>query len=272
MNTIHDNQTKIREKTKAQFDKWYDEFKKFLSIQNLPLYHLDFYYSKEYCTSSCAHPEDPINDTHVIKINELLLPTHGQNAKPIAFHEFTHIYDSAHFYKLFGKHKHENLTTPYSEYHASQIQTICALGMESVSDNKMIRLSDRVYEGILTQSFTVQSYISYVNNNFVETIDYYFSTNCVQPINSRFINILRHITYYYGIIDTISLHLDNKSNMENKYAYLMNKIGDCIQVLHSKLVSFDPNMLHDYDDLYELWIQIGIKITKTLKSNVDQPI
>ena len=270
MKTIYYNQEKIRKQTKIQFDQWYEDFKKFISIQNLPPYRLDFYYSKEHCTSSCIHPEDPLHGVHIINVNELLFPTHGQNAKSIAFHEFTHIYDSAYFYKLFGKYKHKNITTPYSEYHASQIQIMCAINMRNDHDDIMINLSDRVYDGLLTKKFTVQSYIQYVNNDFIQTIDYYYSPKCATPIESRFIDILRHITYYFGIIDGISHHLVNKSYIENKYDYIVNTIGDDIQILHDKLKSFNSTNLQDYCFLYELWIQIGIKITNTLKDKLQE--
>lgn len=265
MKTIYYNQEKIRKQTNSQFDQWYEDFKKFISIQNLPSYHLDFYYSKEYCTASCVHPEDPINDIHVINVNELLLPTHGQNAKSIAFHEFTHIYDSAYFYKLFGKYKRENITLPYSEYHASQIQIMCAINMKNVHDDAKVNLYDRVYDGLLAKKFTVQSYIQYINNDFTQTIAYYYSTKCTTPIESRFIDILRHITYYFGIIDFISSRLGNNSYIENKYDYITDKIGGKIILLHNKLLDFNCDNLQDYNYLYELWIRIGIDITKALK-------
>lgn len=265
MKPIHYNQNKIKEQTKKQFDQWYDEFKKFILIKNIPSYHLDFYYSKEHCTSCCIHPEDPINGIHIINVNELLLLTYGQNAKSIAYHEFTHIYDSAYFYKLFGKCKRENITLPYSEYHASQNQMMCAFNMKSIHDDKIVNMSDRVYDGLMTQRFTVQSYIKYINNDIEQTIDYYYSTKCTVPIESRFIDILRHITYYFGIVDVISSRLENNSYIENKYDYITGKIGDNIILLHKKLLDFNRDNLQDYNYLYELWIRIGFDITKTLK-------
>lgn len=270
MKPIHYNQNKIKEQTKKQFDQWYDEFKKFILIKNIPSYHLDFYYSKEHCTSCCIHPEDPINGIHIINVNELLLLTYGQNAKSIAYHEFTHIYDSAYFYKLFGKCKRENITLPYSEYHASQNQMMCAFNMKSIHDDKIVNMSDRVYDGLLTKRFTVQSYIKYINNDLTQTIDYYYSTKCTVPIESRFIDILRHITYYFGIIDTLSRHIINKSYIENKYDYIANTVGADVQILHDKLKSFNSANLQDYCFLYELWIQIGIKITNTLKDKLQE--
>lgn len=268
MKTIYYNQEKIRKRTRSQFSQWYDEFKKFISATNLPSYRLDFYSSKYHCTLSCIHPEDPIHDIHVISVNELLLATHGESAKPIAFHEFTHIYDSAYFYKLFGNQEHRNIITPYSEYHASQIQTMCALCMESIFDDKPLTLHDRVQEGLVTERFTVQSYIQYINDDIIQTIDYYYSDNCTDPIESRFIDILRHITYYFGIIDVISCHLVYNSYIENKCDYITSKIGNDIQILHDKLNSFNCDNLQNYYSLYDLWIRIGIEVTSALKDKL----
>ena len=101
MKTIYYNPIMIKEQTKITFNQWYNEFKNFISEQNLPQFELKFYYSKEKCTTVCEHPDDPITGVHTIVVNELLLQTHGLNAKSIAFHEFTHIYDQAYFFKLF---------------------------------------------------------------------------------------------------------------------------------------------------------------------------
>ena len=116
----------------------------------------------------------------------------------------------------------------------------------------------------------MQSYIKYINNDLTQTIDYYYSTKCTVPIESRFIDILRHITYYFGIIDTLSRHIINKSYIENKYDYIANTVGADVQILHDKLKSFNSANLQDYCFLYELWIQIGIKITNTLKGKLQE--
>ena len=142
---------------------------------------------------------------------------------------------------------------------------MCAFNMKSIHDDKIVNMSDRVYDGLMTQRFTVQSYIKYINNDIEQTIDYYYSTKCTVPIESRFIDILRHITYYFGIVDVISSRLENNSYIENKYDYITGKIGDNIILLHKKLLDFNRDNLQDYNYLYELWIRIGFDITKTLK-------
>lgn len=263
---IQYNSEDLQKKTRKIFKEWYEEYKRFIGEANLPKYDLKFYYNTEHCRSSCDHPNDPINEIHIITINELLLPTHGENAKAIAFHEFTHIFDSVQFYQFFRHPDIKNYNLAYTEFHAVQVQLKCAFGFEQEYDNKQIISTDLVRDGEKTKD--VNTYIQYIKINLVKTINYLYGTTCDIPIDVRFVEVIRHSIYYCAIAEFFNCYMLEKVDFDCTDNFLKIVLGNRIECLFAKLKNFNIYDLKDYKYTFDLWLDIGKKITHDIKSKL----
>ena len=225
-----------RKHTKSYFDKWYKEYQNFMEWENAPNYKLKFYYSKEYCSS--YYKKDK-NNLHTITVNELLLPTHHSNAKAIAYHEFTHIYDHCNIID------DDNYLSICGEYHAVNIQMKCALNFKSENDDIKINETDLVYDGI--NSLTVKDYLLYITKDAKVTIESYLDKNDINGI----INALRQTIYYFSKIDFFSKYmLDIQSVSECYDLFFLTKIfGVDIVSLH---ILLQKNNIYNKNQLLEM--------------------
>ncbi len=115
----------IEQKTITQkyFKLWYEEYKDFVNVKDLPDIKIEPYINTE--SESCYVEHRVEGD--IIHVNQLNYYVLGENAtKSIAFHEFTHVYD----YYLLQQNNivdENNCAFIYHEYHATIIEMMCAL-------------------------------------------------------------------------------------------------------------------------------------------------
>ena len=243
--------TNIKIQTKLCFDKWYKEYQKFMGWNDAPKYKLKFYYSKEHCTS---YHDIEKNNLHIISINELLIPTHHNNAKAIAFHEFTHIYD------------HCNMNDDYllnicGEYHAVSIQMKCALNFKSINDKVQIKETDLVYDGIKTQC--VKDYLIYITKDAKDTIKYLLNRNDVK----HFIEAIRHSIYYFAKVDFFVKYIEDIKRISMYYDifFLTKLFGVDIVALHILLQKLDLSDKEKLSEIHNLICEMGAKYIKDNK-------
>lgn len=230
--------------TKSCFDNWYKEYQTFMRWNDAPSYELEFYYSKDHCTSYYNKDE---NGTHIITINELLIPTHRNNAKAIAFHEFTHLFDRCNI------NGDDTLLNICGEYHAVIVQMKCAMNFKMVDDNIIISENDVVYDGIKT--YNVRDYIKYITHNVKFTIEDYLSHIDEEHI----LEAIRHSIYYFAQIDFFNDHIDNKKDICGLYdLFFITKIfGVDIAVLHILLQKLDSSNKNQLSEIQSWICKIG---------------
>lgn len=233
-----------RKHTKSYFDRWYKEYQTFMKWDNAPNYKLNFYYSKEYCTSYYKKDE---NGLHTITVNELLLPTHHNNTKAIAYHEFTHIYDRCNIVD------NDNYLNICDEYHAVNIQMKCALNFKSVDDDIKITETDLVYDGINPR--TVKDYLLYITKDTKVTIEYYLNKNDINSV----IDAIRHTIYYFSQIDFFNEYILDIKNLSKYYdLFFLTKIfGVDIATLHILLQKSNIYNKNHLLEMHNLICKIG---------------
>ena len=246
------NRNKVREDTKKKFKEWYQTYAEFMNVIDLPKYKLDFYYSKEHCTSSCTHPKNA-DGFHKINVNELLIPTHGDNARAIAYHEFTHIYDHHYLLQNMSEEDKNGILLAYTEYHATMVQMKTALSFKTEDENKNIAIQDIVYDGIKTKS--VKDYIEYQTFDVKETIDDYFNKRDTENM----INVVRHTIYYFAQADFFLKYCEDKKEIlqHMDLHYFTEKFGMDIVTLHLYLQKIDVSKIDDFEKIFYLMCKIG---------------
>lgn len=252
----------IRIQTEIEFEKWYQEYKQFIGYDDLDTFKLEFYYSKEHCTSWCEHPNSRI-EPHIIHINELLLLTHGINAKATAFHEFTHIYDHCKLLQniKLTKDDKNGLLLAYTEYHAVTIQMMIALRFQSIQENKVIKMTDIVYDEVKTQN--VKEYLDTQTYNAKITTKAYLEKMSVKDA----IEAIRHTIYYFAMVDFFRKYIDDKQMVEQyiDLHYFTKLFGTDIVVLHLLLDKCNIDNIDDFKKIKHLYCKIGSDYLKNNK-------
>lgn len=124
------------------------------------------------------------------------------------FHEFTHIID-ANYYER-SKNKTPEGLLCYTEYHASQIELLSLIGVESVRNrfpyNKMITIGST---NKAIQVSVLQYWNHFIQEDAVELVK-----------NSRYLATLFPLFYYWGYRSVFDMYSDVNANPENIYSAL----------------------------------------------------
>lgn len=116
---------------------WYREFQEFINYYNMPPIQIVPFLNINSPTCCVKHD---IN-TSSVYINQLLIFCYGKiNAKPIIFHEFTHVYDK----HILFKNNSDNKSWGFSEYHATYVEMCCALHFSNINDYPSISLDTNI--------------------------------------------------------------------------------------------------------------------------------
>lgn len=190
-------------KTKAQVDKAYEEYQKFIKVSEMPKYKLKYVNQKG---TTIAEERYENNAYYLIVANTLCTADYKAAAKGTLFHEFTHILDEEELVQMYG-FSHEDRNTPYvyKEVHAEQIKTLHLLGCKTIDDTGSID-KERISFQHNKQLYNIYDYLIEYQQELrgnIKQIENAIQKNTKINIY-EFNNILNRIFYYVG---TASIYL-----------------------------------------------------------------
>lgn len=194
---INKNDAMQEMKTKAQVEKAYTDYQKFVKVSKMPTYK--FKYINQQGTT-IAEERNENNIYYLIISNKLCTNEYKSTAKGILYHEFTHILDEEELINKYGfSHNERNTMYVYKEIHAEQIKTLYLLGCKNIDDLESID-KDKISFQYKNEMYNIYDYlIEYQGElrNNIELIEN--AKNSKIKINIyEFNNIFNRIFYYIG--------------------------------------------------------------------------
>lgn len=224
----------IEQKTITQkyFKLWYEEYKDFVNVKDLPDIKIEPYINTE--SESCYVEHRVEGD--IIHANQLNYYVLGENAtKSIAFHEFTHVYD----YYLLQQNNivdENNCAFIYHEYHATIIEMMCALGFKNITETPSINVyTSKVYLGMKHNE--LKRYLMDEKEQKIELFEKLLKTSLT---NESWVEVVRFISYTLGRIEFLKTYCRDGLEFFDIQSYLQEKFGDSIIRLQSLLYLAEP--------------------------------
>ena len=171
---------------------YYEDFKKFMHIKELPQYITKPITNPIDTTAlSVTMPKDD-NSPYIFNINKERYIGMGQGVLSGIYHEFAHIYDDIHV--LLGYPKRRINIIPYTEFHATIIQMLVATGYTSYHSDKKICLNDKVVDGVHNCKLEEYFIRELQYNKTKLSVD---TDNLVKSFNCLYMLLLYHIGKMY---------------------------------------------------------------------------
>ena len=171
---------------------YYENFKKFMHVKELP----------QYVTKPIINPVDttvlsvdmPKDDDspYIFNISKELYRVMGHGVLSGIYHEFAHIYDDANI--LLGYPNRRISIIPYTEFHATVVQMLVATGYTSYHSDRKISLSSKVVDGIYNcklEEYFIREFEYNKTKLFVDT------ENLKKSFNYLYMLLLYHIGKMY---------------------------------------------------------------------------
>lgn len=224
----------IEQKTITQkyFKLWYEEYKDFVNVKDLPDIKIEPYINTE--SESCYVEHRVEGD--IIHANQLNYYVLGENAtKSIAFHEFTHVYDH-YLLKKNSIVDKENYALIYHEYHATILEMMCALQFRNITENPEINIyTSKVY--LEREHKNLKQYLLDEKKNKKEL----FETLLKEPLTiTSWVEVARFIAYTLGRIEFLRTYCRDALEVFDIQNYLQEKFGGTIIKLQSLLYLAKP--------------------------------
>lgn len=230
-----------KETTQKYFKLWYEEYKDFVNIKNLPDIKIEPFINTESERCYVEHRADG----DIIHVNQLDYYVLGEKStRSIAFHEFTHVYDH---YLLQQNNivDKENYTFIYHEYHATIIEMMCALGFKNITEIAEININtSKVYLGM--KHHELRRYLKDEKEQKIELFEKLLkipltSTSCVE--------VIRFIAYTLGCIEFLKKYCRDGLEIFEIQNYLQEKFGDSISNLQFLLRLAKPCDMHIHKEI-----------------------
>ena len=221
-----------KETTQKYFNLWYEEYKDFVNVNDLPDIKIEPFINTESERCYVEHRADG----NVIYVNQLnIYILREKSTKSIAFHEFTHVYD--HYLlqqnNIVDKENHAFI---YHEYHATIIEMMCALGFKNITEIPKININtSKVYLGM--EHKNLKQYLLDEKKNKIEL----FETLLKEPLTiTSWVEVARFIAYTLGRIEFLRTYCRDALEVFDIQNYLQEKFGGTIIKLQSLLYLAKP--------------------------------
>ena len=220
-----------KETTQKYFNLWYEEYKDFVNVKDLPDIKIEPFIDTE--SPRCYIDPKNYKIVHANQLNYYVLGE--KSTKSIAFHEFTHVYD--HYLlqqnNIVDKENHAFI---YHEYHATIIEMMCALGFKNITEIPEININtSKVYLGM--KHHELRRYLKDEKEQKIELFEKLLkipltSTSCVE--------VIRFIAYTLGRIEFLRTYCRDALEVFDIQNYLQEKFGGTIIKLQSLLYLAKP--------------------------------
>lgn len=212
----------------AKIKEYESSFKKFMGINTFPQYTL---HTKEVSLFVAdAQGYDSVASTHYdVQGNShtLTVSTNLLLCKYLLFHEFTHILDSE-LYVNNDKMRYLGISG-FTEYHASQIELMAMLGMQSINDKPTFSMNKVIHT--ISGDKSVKQYVSEKQQHAIELFNRADFPSSIETLKSSF-GILYN---YWGLRSICEMYAtDYIENIENQS--FLNYIPTNVFVLLNNLM------------------------------------
>lgn len=225
---------------------YYEDFKKFMQLDNLPRYITrPITNPVDSTVFSVTMPKDDVA-SYIFNINKERYIRMGQGSLSGIYHEFTHIYDDIHF--LLGYPKRRISIIPYTEFHATIVQMMIATGYTSYYNDKKISLNNKIVDGVHNCKLEAYFDRELQYNQTKLSVD---TANVGKSFNYLYMLLLYHIGKMYFAQKYIKEDCSNVFSLQP----FIDIFGDKIVVLQKLL--FENNTSNEHL-LYEAQIQNDI--------------
>lgn len=170
---------------KLLIHKYFNDYKTFMNISCLPIPTIEIV--NKFADTTVAQTKFPANKTPILQVSKMNSILFQQGMMSVLYHELTHIYDD-NICDFKVTHRGFHLT-PYTEFHATLVQMMVAMGYDSYLDNKRVSMFDSIHDG--SKNTTFEQYILPETN---------YNTTCLKVDKNdtkRSFNYLYHLLLYY---------------------------------------------------------------------------
>lgn len=189
------NRAKMTFTINNELQKIYKEYKIFINNDNLPQFFTNTFNAFEKHTSTEAFIRYEGN-RYVFHIEQDKLILCPETIKSLAFHEFTHIWDDCTFLQELPYNERKRLTRWFTEYHATQLEMMCACEFGSLESTKSLNNDTIIYKDNYPKR--LKEYIDSSYKGFIATIYTYIKDDC-PPQNA--VKIVLHSVYQQSECD-----------------------------------------------------------------------
>lgn len=220
-------------------------YKKFMGIEKMPNYEIGINEQKQNGILVLASHNYNVNtDKHILKVSQDIYKK--KNMEYILFHEFTHIYDvisySARNPELYFANR------GYTEYHASQIELLKLLGVDSINDNLSFSLKKSI-ETVFGNTTVLEYTINCRNGarQLISEVNFPDSLNSLLSVLGMIFNYLGRVSICRLYASDFELYRDELEDMDFEISYL----GNYFQIITSIAKGFLDEMgIVKFGDLF----------------------
>lgn len=233
---------------------FYEEYKDFMLFYNLPKFEVKPYNGteKKSATTSISYSKNKF----VLSIEQHQFTLARGTIKSLLFHEFTHIYDYTTILPDLSYSERNELLHAYTEYHATQVEMMCACDFKKVNDIKRIDNEQIIYNGNCPMN--IIDYLIFEKQDYLETVKELVTQKCT--IHDE-IMVIVHSIYYQSKMDFFNKYCSfNISEVTDIYS-AQNICGDKFVQLISLITNSEKlNKKEQFVSQYNLFKEVGLYI------------
>ena len=169
------NSAMIKMSINNELQKLYKEYMIFIGKDDLPAFSTELFNAYNNPTSAEAFMSFK-NNKYIFNIEQHKFMLFPDTVKSLAFHEFTHIWDDCIFLQELAYNERKKLTHWFTEYHAVQIDMMCACGFDNISSAKILDDNTMIFRD--NHPKILKEYIDFSYKGFIITIDNYMKNGC----------------------------------------------------------------------------------------------
>lgn len=152
----------------------YSEYKNFIGNQKLPDFEI-VPFSRLKTNNSTEASITFKDKKYILNIEQHVFTIKPKTTKSVLFHEFTHILDETTLLQQLRYEDRKTLLHAYTEYHATQIEMMCACNFKNINDNRRLIDTDIIYDGNVPQN--IADYLKFEEIDYLSTVKRYILQN-----------------------------------------------------------------------------------------------
>lgn len=211
------------------------KFQNFIGDSNMPKYKINFLDNKNF---DLSYSMEVLTQKRPMILNVNMGYISGKNGKhcqPTLYHEFTHMWDHSNLFQDKDQQERKSVLSLYTEYHASQIQFLRFIELESIKHAKHINSNDKFYE--FDKEETVFEFYNERCQLLFESINNYKNDNSTKNYKA----IIDSYMYVFGI-----------KSMYDKYVGIID-FPQVDSIFHENILNIYPLLqVYNIEDLWEI--------------------
>lgn len=212
-----------------EFAQAYEQYKKFMGIQELPEFNI-----VKYDDNDTLGITEYLDDSNIyqISLSSLLSKFSNTIRKSIYFHELTHIMIEDKIFNECQNHKKaHDLTATYSEFYCSKIEMMVLLGFTKINQKSEIHLNDKIDYHIVKEE-KHETVSSFIRDNYLHwTI--FFKCYLENKTLKKYFHALNCSMYFLGYIDVLESYISEPiSKIYTEFSLFADILGKKLPILY----------------------------------------